>query len=237
MADNLHRNTRNNWSGGVAAFALLASVLLLGGCANRGVQLRQQGVSLYHQHKYSQALTALNGSLKYDPTAAEANYYAGMIQYARKNYQLAAFHFKLTWNSDPHYPHVKSALANTYLKMGEPNGAMNFLERDAQLTGTVTGRLRVARFYKKIGDLDDARLNYEKAAAMDPQSVSILLKVATFLDSVGDKASAGKYYAMAYRIAPETPGLVARMQADGVTVADALAPAAAPAAVPAAAQP
>lgn len=207
------------------ACAMVGAAGLIGGCANRSMHLRDHGVALYQQHKYSQALTELNAALKYDPTSAETNYYAGMIQYAKHNYQLAAFHFKLTWNADPHYPHVKAALANTYLKMGEPNAAMNFLERDAELTGTVAGRLRVARFYKKIGDLDDARLNYEKAAAMAPQSLQVLMTTAEFLDSVGDTHAAGEYYARAYRIAPTTPGLIAKMQADGVSIADALAPA------------
>ena len=208
----------------VTAMALVGSAVLIGGCADRGMQLRDQGVALYHQHKYEKSLTALNAALQYDPTSAEANYYAGMIEYAKHNYDIAAYHFKLTWNADPHYPHVKTALANTYLKMGEPNAAMNFLERDAELTGSVAGRLRVARFYKKIGDLDDARLNYEKAAAMAPTDLHILMTTAEFLDSVGDRKAAGEYYAKAYRLAPTTPGLVARMEADGVTVADALAP-------------
>ncbi len=210
----------------LTACALIGAAGFIGGCADRSMHLRDQGVALYQQHKYPQALTALNAALKYDPTSAEANYYAGMIQYSKHNYDLAAFHFKLTWNADPHYPHVKTALANTYLKMGEPNAAMNFLERDAELTGSIAGRLRVARFYKKIGDLDDARLNYEKAAAMDPRSVRVLMTTAEFLDSVGDRHAAGEYYAKAYRIAPTTPGLVEKMQADGVSIADALSQAA-----------
>jgi len=210
----------------VVACALIGATFFIGGCADRSMQLRDQGVSLYKQHKYTQAMTDLTAALNYDPTSAEANYYAGKIQYTKGNYELAAYHYKLTWNADPHYPGVKSALANTYLKMGEPNAAMNFLERDAELTGSVAGRLRVARFYKKIGDLDDARLNYEKAAAMDPRSLRVLMTTAEFLDSVGDRKTAGEYYAKAYRLAPTTPGLVAKMQADGVSIADALAPAA-----------
>lgn len=212
----------------VTAMALVGSAVLIGGCASRGMQLRDQGVSLYKKHQYAKSLTTLNAALQYDPTSAEANYYAGMIEYAKHNYEIAAYHFKLTWNADPHYPHVKTMLADTYLRMGEPNTAMNFLERDAQLTGSVAGRLRVARFYKKIGDLDDARLNYEKAAAMAPTELHILMMTAEFLDSVGDRKAAGEYYAKAYRLAPTTPGLVAKMEADGITVADALAPATQP---------
>ncbi|MGC8559592.1 MAG: tetratricopeptide repeat protein [Phycisphaerae bacterium] len=225
MADSL---IRTGISKTVIVCALVGSAMLIAGCASRGMQLRDQGVALYHQHQYAKSFTALNASMQYNPTSAEANYYAGMIEYAKQNYELAAYHFKVTWTADPHYPHVKTALANTYLKMGEPNTAMNFLERDAELTGSVAGRLRVARFYQKIGDLDDARLNYEKAAAMAPTDLHILMTTAEFLDSVGDRTAAGEYYAKAYRLAPTTPGLVAKMEADGVTVADALAPATQP---------
>ncbi|MGC8625096.1 MAG: tetratricopeptide repeat protein [Phycisphaerae bacterium] len=210
------------WSPMALLLLALAS-LLLAGCESSAMRLRNQGLSLYHQGKYQPALQKFNDALKYNPSDPRANYYAGASDYMLARYQEAAFHYKIAWTVDPNFGHVKSALAEALIRAGRPNEAMNFLERDAELTGRVNGRLRVARFYKRIGDLDDARVNFVKAAAMAPSNPEVLMQVAQFYDSIGEKSKARTLYIRIYRLDPVMPGLVESMQHDGVTIAEALA--------------
>ncbi len=210
--------------GFLIAFLLLGMAsLLLAGCESSAMRLRNQGLSLYHQGKYQSALQKFNAALQSNPSDPRANYYAGASDYMLARYQEAAFHYKTAWTVDPNFGHVKSALAEALIRAGRPNEAMNFLERDAELTGRVNGRLRVARFYKRIGDLDDARVNFVKAAAMAPTNPEVLMQVAQFYDSIGEKGKARALYIRIYQLDPAMPGLVESMQHDGVTIAEALA--------------
>ncbi len=207
----------------MSLMVLAASAMLLAGCESPAMKLRNQGLTLYHQGNYQSALKKFNDALKYNPADPRANYYAGASDYMLARYQEAAFHYKTAWTVDPNYGHVKSALAEALIRAGRPNEAMNFLERDAELTGRVNGRLRVARFYKRIGDLDDARVNFAKAAAMAPSNPEVLMQVAEFYDAVGQKAEARALYIRIYQMDPVMPGLVEKMQNDGVTISEALA--------------
>ncbi len=208
----------------IFALSLVAGVGILAGCQTPAMKLRNEGLRLYHQQKYAAALTKFNESLKYNESQPRGNYYAGAADYMLGRYEQSQYHYKMAWRVDPNYGHVKSALAEALIKSGKPNEAMNFLERDAALTQRPAGRLRVARFYEKLGDLDDARANYIRAAQMAPTDASMQMAAAQFFDRIGQKAAAGKYYARAYKLNPALPGLVAAMMHDGLTISDAYGP-------------
>ncbi len=208
----------------IFAVAIVAGVGILAGCEAPAMKLRNEGLRLYHRHQYAAALRKFNESLKYNESQPRGNYYAGAADYMLGRYEQSQYHYKMAWRVDPNYGHVKSALAEALIKSGKPNEAMNFLERDAALTQRPTGRLRVAKFYEKIGDLDDARANYIKVAQMAPNNAAIQLAVGKFFDRIGRKAQAGKYYAQAYKLDPAIPGLVPAMLHDGLTISDVYAP-------------
>ena len=139
---------------------------------------------------------------------------------------------------------VKDALTETLLREGKEDAALDFLERDAALTAKVIDprpsknskfpynkqveermylhktddRLRVAQTYEKIGDLENARINYAKAVQMAPQDAAILLAVGKFYAKIGDTAAAAATFHKAYRIDPATPGLVDAMTRAGVAI-------------------
>ncbi len=206
--------------------ALVLGAGVLAGCESPSMKLRNEGLRLYHQHKYAAALEKFNQSLKYNESQPRGNYYAGASDYMLGRYEQSQYHYKMAWRVDPNYGHVKSALAEALIKSGKPNEAMNFLERDAALTQRPAGRLRVARFYEKLGDLDDARANYAKAAQMAPTDANIQMQTAQFFDRIGQKSEAGKYFVQAYKLNPALPGLVPAMLNDGLTISDAYGPAA-----------
>lgn len=225
MTGKMTRNTaRSSMTKRLFTVALLIGAGVLAGCETPAMKLRNEGLRLYHQHKYAAALQKFNQSLKYNESQPRGNYYAGASDYMLGRYEQSQYHYKMAWRVDPNYGHVKSALAEALIKSGKPNEAMDFLERDAALTQRPAGRLRVARFYEKLGDLDDARANYVKAAEMAPADANIQMQTAQFFDRIGQKSAAGKYYAQAYKINPALPGLVPAMLNDGLTISDAYGP-------------
>lgn len=206
-----------------SVLVLLASVVL-GGCQSQEVKLRDQGLMLYNQNHYNAALDKFNAALKADPSEPRANYYAGAAAYKLHKYDLAAMYYRVAATRDPNYGHVQTDLARALIKAGKPNEAMNLLESRANYTQNPADRLRIARFYVRLGDLDDARTSYEKAVQLAPTNVPLLLEAAHFFDRIGQKDHAAQLYKQVYRIAPETPGLVQDMQRDGADISDALPP-------------
>ncbi len=214
---------------------LLAAIgmLFLAGCESPAMRLRNEGLRLYHQGHYQAAVRKFDDALNYNQSEPHGNYYAGAADYMLGRYEQAIYHYKLALQTNPNYGQAKSALAQAYIKEGKPNEAMNTLERIAALTGRVGDRLRVARFYARLGDLDDARVNYMKAATMAPNDPVVLIAVGKFFDRIGRRKQAVGYYEQAYRMAPPTPGLVKLLSAHGATIYDALtAPPAAPSTAP-----
>ncbi|HTV48757.1 MAG TPA: tetratricopeptide repeat protein [Phycisphaerae bacterium] len=204
---------------------MLGGGTLISGCTQDPAEgLRNQGLQLYQEGDYDAALDKFNQALTYNESEPRANYYAGVTEYKLGKYEQAAYYYKMAWTVDPDYGDVKAALANTLIKEGKTNEAMNFLERNAALTGQISDRLLVAQFYQKIGDLDDAKVNYERCVALAQDDPTILMQAGIFYDSIGQKDQAITVYEQAYRIDPTTPGLYDRLNADGVVISEILPP-------------
>jgi len=225
----------------------LAAVAFLGGltgCESPAAKLRTEGLGLYDKGSYEPALQKFDAALQYDQFDARSNYYAGAIQSKLGKYEQAEYHLKLAWQADPGRPEVKEALAETLVREGKEDAALDFLERDAALTAQVVDprplkagkmlytkqveermylgkagdRLRVAQIYEKIGDMENAKVNYRKALDMAPNDPVFLLAAGRFYAKTGDRATAGAALRKAYSIDPTTPGLVDAMTHAGVAI-------------------
>jgi tetratricopeptide (TPR) repeat protein len=225
--------------------AILAAAILclVTGCESPEAKLRSEGLSLYAQNQYEPALDKFNAALKYNQFDARSNYYAGAIQTKLGHYEQAEYHLKLAWQADPSLPDVKDALTEVLLREGKEDAALDFLERDAALTakavdprpemvaakrpvdksvqermfkGKGGDRLRVATTYEKIGDMENAKINYAKAIKMNPNSVDVLMAAGQFYTKIGDKTAATEAYGKAYHIDPAAPGLVEAMTKAGI---------------------
>ncbi len=226
------------------AVVAMVFVSTLTGCANPAAKLRGEGLALYSGNAYEPALEKFNAALKYDEFEPRANYYAGAIHEKLGHYEQAEYHLKLAWQADPGFGNVKDALTETLLLEGKEDGALDFLERDAALTAKVADprpekngkrpytkqveermflnkggdRLRVAKTYEKIGDMENAKINYAKALKMAPNNADYFLAAANFYVKIGDHAAADAAFHRAYRIDPATPGLVDAMTKAGVAI-------------------
>src|SRR3954467_12356810 len=80
---------------------------------------------------------ALNNPLSYDQFDATANAYAGLIHYRAKEYVQAEYHFRVALQADPSSEEAKAGLVATLVAKGEPDKALDALERAAELSQKV----------------------------------------------------------------------------------------------------
>jgi tetratricopeptide (TPR) repeat protein len=219
--------------------------LTLAGCQSPQARLQQQGLAEYQSGAYGQALATFNQALDQKPFDAQNNYYAGNAALKLGKLETAAYHYKLAWQADPGLADVKDALTTTYLRMGKPDQALDFLERDAELTAKVKDprnlkkinnrrytaqteeamflnrardRARIAETYEKLGDLDNARVYYEQAVKMGPKDPAVLIPAASFYARIGKKQRASDLFEQVYKVDPHAEGLAAAMEQAGMKV-------------------
>ena len=229
----------------LAAGVLGAVVLLAGGCQSPAIRLTKEGVVQYKAGEYPNAYETFSKALTYDQFNAESNYYAGMSAFQMGRYDTAGYHLRLAWQKDPSLGDVKDALTEILIREGKPDEALNFLDRDAELTAktkdprlaktinkrpyklqTEEGmylrkaddRCRVGQVYEKLGDLDNAAVNYERALSMASNDPDILTTVGQFYARVNQREKAAKLFAKAYNIDPKTPGLAEAIQKANMVV-------------------
>lgn len=220
-------------------------VLLAGGCQSPALRLSKEGLAQYKSSDYPTAYETFSKALTYDQFNAENNYYAGMSAFQMGRYDTAGYHLRLAWQKDPSLGDVKEALTEILIREGKPDEALNFLDRDAELTAktkdprlaktvnkrpyklqTEEGmylrqaddRCRVAKVYEKLGDLDNAAVNYERALTMAPHDPEILMTAGQFYARVNQRTKAAKLFEKAYNIDPQTPGLAEAIQKSNMTV-------------------
>src|SRR4051812_40405132 len=217
---------------------ILSLALLLPACTSNNETLRKQGISEYQHGQFDQSLTTLNRSLSYDQFDPQANAYVGLLQYRQGHYEQASYYFKTALQSDPSSQEALEGLISSYVQLGKPDQALDFLERhnevadqvqdprweksnvkrryqkqteESLFTGKVNARLRIARTYEKLGDYDNALLYYKEALKLDPNSASANMYIATLYDKTGNKTAARDYLVRAYNIDPALPGLTELM--------------------------
>lgn len=223
-----------NGKGLLVAGLLGGMVLLSTGCQSPTIKLGKQGVAEYKSGDYPKAYSTFEQALSYNEFNAENNYYAGMCAFQMGRYETASYHLKLAWQANPSLGDVKEALTEVLIRLDRPDEALDYLDRDAELTAktkdprvaktnnkkpyiwqTEEGmylrkaddRCRVGRVYERLGDLDNAALNYEKALKMAPHDPFILTDVGSFYARIGQRDKAAKIFTTAYNIDPKTPGL------------------------------
>lgn len=210
----------------------------LAGCQSAARQAQKQGVGYYHAGHYHMALLSLKKASTNDPLNARAQYYTGLSYMKLHQYEQAEYHLKTAWDAFPAQPGLKTAMIHVMLKEKKINQLLNFLERDAALTARtenprllpalpkyklrsqrdteikklyasrIRDRLQVAQIYQKIGDMDNALVNYrvtQQLAANDP---TVLMACARFYQQIHDQADLRSALYRLYEVDPSMPGLV-----------------------------
>ncbi len=226
----------------------------LAGCQSPAAQAQKQGVGYYRQGHYHMAVQSLKKSLQNDPLNARRQYDIGLAYMKLHEYEQAEYHLKTAWDAFPGQPGLKTAMIHVMLKEKKINELLNFLERDAALTAKtenprllpalpkyklrstrdeeikklyasrIRDRLEVAQIYQKIGDMDNALVNYRVTQQMAANDPKVLMDCAQFYQSIHDQKDLWSALARLYHIDPGMPGLVPMMTRNHVYISQLTPP-------------
>lgn len=229
----------------IALALTVAGFWALTACTAPVEKYRHEGVRLYQQQQYDAALEAFTKSLADDASDPVSNAYAGLIHYRAGHLTQAAYHAKIALDMDPSNPEAREVLLASLIKQDKSDEAINNLERLSALAdktrdprwlkgdakrryqmeteerlflGRAHSRYQVASTYERLGDLDNARLWYERALQQAPNNTRVLMALARLYDRAGNKERLVEYVRRVYALDPAAPGLVDLMTRNNIAL-------------------
>ena len=204
----------------VLVFCCVLSLLLMAGCETN-LRLRQKGYDALYQRDYATARSMYQKAIRRNPTDAEAQYYLGVVELKLDQplrAQLALEKALELKSEDPELtPRILDKLAESLFQQGRMESLYAFLADTASNYGHTRDYLRQAQFMLMAGDLDGAKLAFNKAAYFaDEDDITPYLAIADFYDSINDVPNAIVALQYAYWVNPNYPGLDNRFRKYGV---------------------
>ncbi len=201
------------------AAGMLACVMGMAGCQSNPV-LRLHGENAYKEGRYDVARQKFTKAVNRKSSDWKAHYYLGLValkQGQPLEAQLSLERALSVRDSHEITPEILDALAQALLDQGKYENLTAMLQQSADRYGTTRDYLRQATFLGKSGDVDGAKIAFQKAirfARKDDPSPFIAL--ADFYDSLGAGAEALMALRQAYYITPEDPKLADRIRQHGM---------------------
>ena len=209
---------RTGWTGLLTA-GLLACVMGTAGCQSNPV-LRLHGENAYNDGQYDLARQKFTKAVNQKSSDWKAHYYLGLIALKQGQPLEAQLSLEKALSvRDSHIitPDILDALAQSLLDQGKHENLAAMLQQATDRYGTTRDYLRQATFLGKSGDVDGAKIAFQKAIRFarhdDP---SPFIKLADFYDSLGAGAEALMALRQAYYITPEDPVLADRIRQHGM---------------------
>lgn len=148
----------------------------------------QSGRLAFARNDYDKAreiLQQYSGKFPEDP---RAHAMLGIISFSRGNLRQAEFHLMQAVRGDAGNANMRRLLAETQLRLNEPDAALQLLESTEgsdSLSLAMLGRAQMA-----AGDADEAIRYFERSVEMDPQNSLVGLALATTYITAGRNESA-----------------------------------------------
>jgi len=201
------------WAVGAALAACLS------GCAGiNASSLNAQGVRLYQQSRYQEALQQFGQALVYDPNDADAYYniaavYHRMGEVYRRpeEFPKAEQYYRLCLSKSPDHTAGHRGLAVLLVRQGRSGEAFQLLQ-DWMLRrpDLAEPRIELARLYEESGDPASAQRYLTEALAVDPRNVRAMNALGHLREISGERELALVSYQQSLQFNPRQPELAAR---------------------------
>ena len=204
----------------VCAWAACAAIAAcLSGCAGISASsLNAQGVRLYQQSRYQEALQQFGQALVYDPNDADAYYniaavYHRMGEVYRRpeEFPKAEQYYRLCLSKSPDHTAGHRGLAVLLVRQERSGEAFQLLQ-DWMLRrpDLADPRIELARLYEESGDLASAKRYLTEALAVEPRNVRAMNAMGHLREVSGERELALVSYQQSLQFNPRQPELAAR---------------------------
>jgi tetratricopeptide (TPR) repeat protein len=199
----------------VGLWALAASV----GCEPNRL-LRQQGMDALEVGDVELADNRFTKASRQDSTDWKSMFYLGKIRLDQGEWVEAQVLLEKALSIRGHHPEtddILDGMAETLFRQGEKDRLYAMLKQTTQDRPVTKSYLRQAKYFYKLGDVDGAKVAYQKAARFALSTdASPYLEMADFYESIGDTGATVTALRQAYAIDPSTPGLSDRLRDNGI---------------------
>ncbi|GAB4130603.1 tetratricopeptide repeat protein [Thermopirellula anaerolimosa] len=180
--------------------------------------LNAQGVRLYQQSRYQEALQQFGQALVYDPNDADAYYniaavYHRMGEVYRRpeEFPKAEQYYRLCLGKSPDHTAGHRGLAVLLVRQGRSAEAFQLMQ-DWMLRrpDLADPRIELARLYEESGDTATAKRYLTEALAIDPRNVRAMNALGHLREISGERELALVSYQQSLQFNPRQPELAAR---------------------------
>jgi tetratricopeptide (TPR) repeat protein len=210
---------RTGWKVVISAGVLACVMGQMVGCQSNPV-LRKHGMDAYEDGQYDHARAKFTQALSQKSSDWKSHYYLGLValkQGQPLEAQLSLERALSVRDNHLETPEILDALAQALLEQGKFENLTAMLQQAADRYGATHDYIRQATFLGKSGDVDGAKLAFQKAVRFalkdDPAP---FIAMADFYDSLGASAEALLALRQAYYITPDNPRIAERIRQHGM---------------------
>lgn len=204
-----------------SSLLLLLAIGISGGCTTTTQSLNADGVRLFQQARYQEALQRFGQALIYDPNDPVAYYNIasvyhrmGDLYHRGDDYTRAATYYQLALAKDPNHLPSRRGLTVLLTGQGKSQEAVAMLQNWAGANpSSPEPRVELARLYEEIGDRDSAKKCLLEALALDPHHVRALNALGHIREVGGEKELALTSYEQSLQLDGRQPELALRVAA------------------------
>lgn len=198
------------------ALSLIATVLAAGCSTPPNSVLRLRAQESMERGDFDEAEAPLTLAVKQHPGDWKALYYLGLVRLNQNRPLDARLRLEAAYAlRDEHSetPDILDALAEAYLREPNEDKLFNLLNDAVARYGTTRDFLRQGEFLARAGDVDGARVAYEKALKFAREDdIRPWLATADFYEGLGDRATAIQALRRAAAIEPENKSIQRRIE-------------------------
>ena len=201
--------------------------VMLAGCYATNPTLRAKARNAVNEGNIDRGLKLYNKALSQNEADWQAIEKIADIRMDQEKWIDAQLGYEKVISLQPENVNVSlwlDKVAECLFKQGRANALQDMLRNANEQYGTSTDFLRQANYLGKLGDMDQAKLAYQKAihfAAVD--NAEPYIAMAAFYELLGDKGNAIELLRQAHAIAPENLSVADRLRHYGIVPGPAAA--------------
>ncbi len=204
----------------LGAWVVGCSLLWTSGCGSLAAQgMNAEGVRLYSEARYDDAIQEFHKALNNDPRNADgyynlaATYHRMGTQTGNKQYlQQAETYYRMCQDHDQDHCQCYRGLAVLLVQQGRSEEAFHLIATWADRQPTLAEpKVELGRLYQEFGDLEAAKSRLNEAVRVDPHNARALAALGSLHERLGEQAAALQDYRQSLARDPAQPELAAHV--------------------------